>query len=108
MCSLQKILVAKAIWLNNHPGLGGTEVKDNMKELEKVVALETHAWEEIYTFLKLGLRFVIQDRNTNETKIQMNVDGSGKADISTGIGFLILAGTDCRASKDESCCSRER
>ena len=30
------------------------------------------------------------ERNTNETQItvSVNIDGSGKADISTGIGFL--------------------
>ena len=87
---LAKNLGCKAIWLNNHPGLGGTEVQDDAKELERVVALETHMWEEIYTFLKLGMRFVTHVRNTNETKIQieLNVDGRGKSDISTGIGFF--------------------
>ena len=32
---LAKNLGCKAIWLNNHPGLGGTEVKDSLKELGK-------------------------------------------------------------------------
>jgi imidazoleglycerol-phosphate dehydratase/histidinol-phosphatase len=87
---LAKNLGCKAIWLNNHPGLGMAEVNDDAKELEKVVALETHSWEEIYAFLKLGMRFITHERNTNETKIhiELNVDGSGKADISTGIGFF--------------------
>jgi imidazoleglycerol-phosphate dehydratase/histidinol-phosphatase len=87
---LAKNLGCKAIWLNNHPGLGNTEVKDDMKALEKVVALETHQWENIYSFLKLGLRKVSHDRNTNETKIhiELNVDGTGTAKISTGVGFF--------------------
>src|SRR4051812_36435951 len=87
---LAKNLGCKAIWLNNHPGLGIAEVKDDAAELVKVVALETHAWAEIYTFLKLGLRMVTHERNTNETKIhiELNVDGRGKADISTGVGFF--------------------
>ena len=47
-------------------------------------------WSKIYEFLKLGSRKVMHERNTNETKIQveLNVDGSGKAEISTGIGFF--------------------
>lgn len=87
---LAKNLGCKAIWLNNHPGLGGAEVKDTVDELKKTVALETHSWEDIYSFLKLGLRKVVHDRNTNETKIhiELNMDGSGQSDISTGLGFF--------------------
>ncbi|MEJ0106865.1 MAG: bifunctional histidinol-phosphatase/imidazoleglycerol-phosphate dehydratase HisB [Bacteroidota bacterium] len=87
---LAKNLGCKAIWLNNDSGLGGAEVKDGMKELQKAIALETQSWEKIYEFLKLGLRKVTHDRNTNETKvhIELNVDGNGKADISTGLGFF--------------------
>lgn len=60
------------------------------KELRPVIALETSDWEEIYSFLKLGLRTVKHERNTNETKISvsLNLDGSGKANIHTGIGFF--------------------
>ena len=41
-------------------------------------------------FLKLGMRRVIHDRITNETKIhiELNADGAGKASISTGLGFF--------------------
>jgi imidazoleglycerol-phosphate dehydratase/histidinol-phosphatase len=87
---LAKNLGCKAIWLNNHPGLGGTEVQDGMNELQKVVALETSGWKEIYEFLKLGLRQVSHNRDTNETqiKIDLNLDGSGKATIATGLGFF--------------------
>jgi len=87
---LAKNLGCKAIWLNNEPGLGGREVKDTMTDLNEVVALETGAWSKIYEFLKLGLRRVIHERNTSETqiKIELNVDGSGKAAIFTGLGFF--------------------
>jgi len=87
---LAKNLGCKAIWLNNESGLGGREVKDSMDDLKKVVALETHSWEHIYEFLKLGLRKVMHDRNTNETKIhiELNLDGSCKSNISTGLGFF--------------------
>ena len=87
---LAKNLGCKAIWLNNEPGLGGREIKDTLTELNEVVALETGKWSEIYEFLKLGLRRVIHERNTSETqiKIELNVDGSGKAAIFTGLGFF--------------------
>jgi imidazoleglycerol-phosphate dehydratase/histidinol-phosphatase len=87
---LAKNLGCKAIWLNNDPDLGGSEIKDARTELEKVIALETTEWKEIYEFLKLGLRTVHHERNTNETKISidLNVDGSGNARISTGLGFF--------------------
>ncbi len=88
---LAKNLGCKGIWLNNDAALGGSEIKDKAEELRKTtVALETTAWSDIYSFLKLGLRQVKHERNTNETKIsiELNLDGSGKAAISTGIGFF--------------------
>ncbi|QEC69933.1 bifunctional histidinol-phosphatase/imidazoleglycerol-phosphate dehydratase HisB [Panacibacter ginsenosidivorans] len=87
---LAKNLGCKAIWLNNDPHLGGAEISDSVKELESTIALESTVWEEIYKFLKLGLRQVVHERNTNETKIhiELNLDGSGKANISTGLGFF--------------------
>ncbi len=87
---LAKNLGCKAIWINNDPNLGGAEISDARAELESVIALETTSWKEIYEFLKLGLRIVHHERNTNETKISidLNLDGSGKASIDTGLGFF--------------------
>lgn len=88
---LAKNMGCKAIWLNLDPNLGGAEIKDKAEELRKsTVALETTEWSAIYSFLKMGLRRVVHDRNTNETKIhiELNLDGSGKADIHTGLGFF--------------------
>ena len=87
---LAKNLGCKAIWLNNDPNLGGTEISDSIKELESTIALESIYWKDIYEFLKLGLRQVVHERNTNETKIhvELNLDGSGKTNISTGVGFF--------------------
>ena len=87
---LAKNLGCKAIWLNNDPDLGGAEVKDPRRDLENAIALETTEWSKIYEFLKLGLRRVVHERNTNETriKIDLNIDGSGKAAIFTGLGFF--------------------
>ena len=87
---LAKNLGAKAIWLNNDPDLGAAEISDEQSALSKVIALETRSWEAIYSFLKNGLRTVQHERNTNETRIaiNMNIDGSGKSSIHTGIGFF--------------------
>src|SRR5258708_4872790 len=87
---LAKNLGCKAIWLNNDPDLGGKEISDSLRDLEEAIALETTLWSKIYEFLKLGLRRVIHERNTNETqiKIELNVDGNGKANIVTGLGFF--------------------
>ena len=87
---LAKNLGCKAIWLKNDAALGAAEIKDEMAGLQSVIALETTEWSEIYQFLRLGLRQVTHERNTNETqiKIELNIDGSGKAQIKTGLGFF--------------------
>lgn len=87
---LAKNMGCRGIWLNNDAALGAEEISDKVAALQDAIALETTEWSKIYEFLKLGLRSVSQERNTNETKISvaLNVDGSGKADISTGIGFF--------------------
>ncbi|MFN5649795.1 MAG: bifunctional histidinol-phosphatase/imidazoleglycerol-phosphate dehydratase HisB [Sphingobacteriales bacterium] len=87
---LAKNLGCRAIWLNNDPELGGKEVSDDAVALQQVSALETGSWEDIYKFLKLGERKLMHERNTNETKIhiELNLDGSGKANIHTGLGFF--------------------
>jgi imidazoleglycerol-phosphate dehydratase/histidinol-phosphatase len=58
--------------------------------LRDTIAFESGNWADVYTFLKLGLRKVVHERNTNETQIrvELNLDGSGKANISTGLGFF--------------------
>ena len=87
---LAKNLGCKAIWINNDSNLGGAEIKDAIAELETVIALETTSWQSIYEFLKLGVRNIHHERNTNETKISIdvNLDGNGKASIHTGLGFF--------------------
>ena len=87
---LAKNLNCKAIWLKNDPNLGAAEVADEAKALEEVVALATQYWKDIYEFLKLGKRDVTHTRKTNETQIDisLNLDGSGKAAIETGLGFF--------------------
>lgn len=87
---LAKNLGCKAIWLNQDPSLGAGEVNDAVAALREVVALETTEWKQIYEYLKLGERVVQHTRATSETQIlvELNLDGSGKAHIHTGIGFF--------------------
>lgn len=51
---------------------------------------QVNNWEEIYQYLKLPERRTIHTRKTNETKIDitLNLDGSGKSIITTGIAFF--------------------
>jgi len=87
---LAKNLGCKAVWLNNDASLGAAEINDTVEALKATIALETTNWKSIYEFFKLGMRSVIHNRNTSETKIhvELNVDGSGKASIHTGLGFF--------------------
>lgn len=83
-------LGCKAIWLKNNPNLGSKEITSSPQELEQAVALETQSWKDIYEYLRSGLRKITHIRKTNETEItiELNPDGSGKADIQTGLGFF--------------------
>ena len=53
-------------------------------------ALTTTDWNEIYRFLRFTPRTANVARKTSETEIELyiNLDGSGKSSISTGIGFF--------------------
>lgn len=87
---LAKNLGAKAIWIKDDAGLGAAEISDDVAALQPVIALESTDWNRIYEFLKLGLRTVTHVRKTNETdiSIELNLDGTGKANIHTGLGFF--------------------
>ncbi|RLD28927.1 MAG: bifunctional histidinol-phosphatase/imidazoleglycerol-phosphate dehydratase [Bacteroidetes bacterium] len=87
---LAKNLGAKGIFINDNTNLCTDEISVKRSELETYIALETNDWEEIYKFLKTEDRSGNISRNTNETKIdiQINLDGTGKSDINTGIAFF--------------------
>ncbi len=87
---LAKNLGAKAIWLRNNDLLGQNEILEKAEDLQEVIALETQNWADIYTMLRAGTRTVKHDRNTNETKIsiKLDLDGTGKAAIHTGLNFF--------------------
>jgi len=84
-------LGAKAIWLNENPGLGSKEfTEEENAKIHSTVALETTDWGKIYEFLKLGERLAENHRATKETDIQIkiNLDGKGEAKVSTGLHFF--------------------
>ena len=87
---LAKNLGCHAIFINNFQELGTTEITVSQEDLKKTIALETQNWEDIYHFLKLPQRKILHTRNTNETKIEIeiNLDGNGMATIKTGLGFF--------------------
>ena len=87
---LAKNLGAKGIFINNDNIEGTDELTVTKDELENYIALETQDWSAIYEFLKAKDRTGSISRNTNETKIQidLNLDGTGKSNISTGISFF--------------------
>lgn len=73
---LAKNLGSKAIYIN----------KDKCKD----AVLSTLSWENIYQFLKSEPREANVVRKTSETdiEIEVNLDGSGKGSVSTGLGFF--------------------
>ncbi len=87
---LAKNLGAKGIYINEETHLGVNEITVNQEVLRKYIALETNDWQKIYAFLKADDRTGSIIRNTNETKIeiQLNLDGIGKSNINTGIAFF--------------------
>ncbi|MEO0341010.1 MAG: bifunctional histidinol-phosphatase/imidazoleglycerol-phosphate dehydratase HisB [Bacteroidota bacterium] len=81
---------SKGIWLNNDPSLGADEIKNAADDLAETIVLTTTSWEDIYHFLKSKGRQTIVSRTTKETdiEIQLDLDGSGKYNNHTGIGFF--------------------
>ena len=87
---LAKNLGAKAIFLRQNDALGSTEALDKHETLLDIIILETKKWEDIYNLLKAGSRKIYHERKTNETDITINLDldGTGKAKIETGLNFF--------------------
>lgn len=75
---LAENLGCKAIFLKNYDITQGS--------IDKTV----ETWEEIYNYLKLPERKIIQTRKTNETDItiKVNLDGTGRSKIDTGLNFF--------------------
>ncbi len=87
---LAKNLGAKGIFINDETNLGTDEITVKHEALNDFIALESNDWARIYAFLKADERSGDLIRNTNETKIaiQLNLDGTGKSNIDTGLAFF--------------------
>lgn len=86
---LAKNLGCKAILLQDSKEiLLQGEAKE--KNLEEYCVLATKDWDVITEFLFAGERITEVKRTTKETDIliKINLDGNGKCDISTGLGFF--------------------
>ncbi|MEJ7698180.1 MAG: bifunctional histidinol-phosphatase/imidazoleglycerol-phosphate dehydratase HisB [Pyrinomonadaceae bacterium] len=79
---LAKNLGAKVIFIKNQ--------FFDAPETDETVSLAAENWRSVYEFLKLPPRKVSHERKTNETDIvvELNLDGTGKSEISTGISFF--------------------
>ena len=87
---LAKNLGAGGIFIKDHEALGGDEISVEREEINKSIKLETESWKEIYEFLSGRNRTAEIARKTHETDIfiKLNLDGTGKSDISTGLKFF--------------------
>ena len=98
---LAKNLGAKGILIQNQSGMEaetipglvlqhavGTEYNPEGQALD--IELIAENWDQIYTHLKLPPRRVQHRRATRETDIliELNLDGTGKSEIQTGLGFF--------------------
>lgn len=83
---LARNINCKAIYLKGIHSL----TPQQTERYKSVITLQTTQWSDIVAFLKLGLRKITHQRNTRETQIsvELNIDGSSKANIHTGIGFF--------------------
>ena len=72
--------------------LGQSERKDELekKQLLEHCALITTSWEDIHKHLTARPRKASMQRKTKETDINiaLNLDGSGRSDLKTGLGFF--------------------
>jgi len=82
---LAQNLGAKGIFLRND-----LNQKVSLQEHQISLALDAGNWDEITCFLMGPARTATVERKTNETEIQitLDLDGEGKANISTGLGFF--------------------
>lgn len=87
---LAKNLGSKGVFINDETNLGTSEITVKRDELDNYIALESNDWQKIYEFLKHDDRVATISRKTNETDItiSLNLDGTGKSEIETGIAFF--------------------
>ncbi|MCX7743612.1 MAG: bifunctional histidinol-phosphatase/imidazoleglycerol-phosphate dehydratase HisB [Flavobacteriales bacterium] len=78
---LAKNLGCKSIFIHNY---------DNPQQSEIPIDFIAFHWKEIEEYLLHPPRIASEHRKTNETeiKVEINLDGTGKSSIHTGIGFF--------------------
>ena len=83
---LAKNLGSKGILINN----GTLEQKISAENLTDFCSLITQSWEDIYKLVSRSERKACVTRTTKETDINIaiNLDGTGKSSIHTGLGFF--------------------
>lgn len=66
------------------------EIQNLEKELSGIVDLVSEDWDQIYRFIRSEMRRSRVKRVTGETEIlvELSLDGEGRTEISTGLGFL--------------------
>ena len=84
---LAKNLGAKSIWLRNPEGAEEELANYTIKLSPSLI---TDDWDKITEYLFAGERRAVVERKTKETDIyvELNIDGTGRTDISTGLGFF--------------------
>jgi imidazoleglycerol-phosphate dehydratase/histidinol-phosphatase len=87
---LAKNLGSKAIFINQNKKLDSAENGYSTDSLQETIVLETSDWQKIYEYLKQNNRTATISRKTNETAISiaLNLDGTGKSNIKTGLAFF--------------------
>ena len=88
---LAKNLGTRAIFIHEGgPRLGQGETAHSEEKLKELIGCETDSWKVIYEYLYSLGRTTTVSRKTSETDIfvKVNLDGSGKSDIHTGLPFF--------------------